>query len=536
MSRCQRFATPRRSNSIRLGLILATVFAHELSQDQRELRPELEGALAAFEPQFLKLVLEFVAGEPSPASTWQFEKDLLELLRELCRTGVEMAYNRIEPESPEALPKRVRHNGGEFSRKNAKTPQRGGVASLFGVIALRRYSYEPLAEERESGMKSFAPLLERLGIVAHNATPALAEVVARDAADRSEQQALLFLKQRHGVDWSATTLRAVRAAVADGVGEHLLSAQTERILDWLKEAEPQGRIILSVGRDGIFLPIRGMRDDRWKEGAVGTVSVLVRIGRRKTKRLGTVYLGQMPSPQQVPLSRDLTDLLNRVSAKWDLRKMDLVYVTDAGHHPTEYFNTVLKHMVDPRRPGQCLAWRRIVDFYHASQRLWQLGSVLFNDDEAAAAWSRRMCHTLKHEPNAVHKIIHSVAALRPGSLSGKALETYEKAYNYLLNHRHEMDYCRYRQQRLPIGSGITEAACKTVFTQRFKCSGMTWKKTVHTDEDLPLTGGQAVLILRLAVLSGVWDQVFKSYMKTRTASNKSETRPALSPKRVAQAA
>ena len=29
--------------------------------------------------------------------------------------------------------------------------------------------------------------------------------------------------------------------------------------------------------------------------------------------------------------------------------------------------------------------------------------------------------------------------------------------------------------KAPIGSGVTEAACKTIFTQRFKRSGMKWK-------------------------------------------------------------
>jgi hypothetical protein len=37
-----------------------------------------------------------------------------------------------------------------------------------------------------------------------------------------------------------------------------------------------------------------------------------------------------------------------------------------------------------------------------------------------------------------------------------------------------MRYQAYRRQKLPIGSGITEAGCKIVFTQRLKRSGMSW--------------------------------------------------------------
>jgi hypothetical protein len=44
-----------------------------------------------------------------------------------------------------------------------------------------------------------------------------------------------------------------------------------------------------------------------------------------------------------------------------------------------------------------------------------------------------------------------------------------------------------------MGSGITEAACKTVFTQRLKRSGMSWT----------ISGGQVILDLRVIWLSGV---------------------------------
>jgi hypothetical protein len=53
-------------------------------------------------------------------------------------------------------------------------------------------------------------------------------------------------------------------------------------------------------------------------------------------------------------------------------------------------------------------------------------------------------------------------------------DNYRKAYNYLAHRLAWTDYVGYRSQNLPIGSGVTEAACKTVFTQRLKQSGMSW--------------------------------------------------------------
>src|SRR5262249_58088237 len=80
-----------------------------------------------------------------------------------------------------------------------------------------------------------------------------------------------------------------------------------------------------------------------------------------------------------------------------------------------------------------------------------------------------------------------------------------KAYRYLRGHRRWMDYPGYRRRGLPIGSGVTEAACKTVFTQRFKRSGMRWGRE----------SGQVILDLRVVSLSGIWEEALARDLATR---------------------
>jgi hypothetical protein len=50
-----------------------------------------------------------------------------------------------------------------------------------------------------------------------------------------------------------------------------------------------------------------------------------------------------------------------------------------------------------------------------------------------------------------------------------------------------------------IGSGLVEAACKTLVTQRLKLSGMRWKQP----------GAQTILNLRVLQLSGVWEAAYE---------------------------
>jgi hypothetical protein len=68
-----------------------------------------------------------------------------------------------------------------------------------------------------------------------------------------------------------------------------------------------------------------------------------------------------------------------------------------------------------------------------------------------------------------------------------------------------MDYAGYRGQGLAIGSGVTEAACKTVFTQRLKQSGMTWHRE----------GGQVIVDLRVTWLSVIWEEVHRAYLAAK---------------------
>ena len=237
---------------------------------------------------------------------------------------------------------------------------------MFGKIPLVRFSYEPLGEARDDNQKSFSPLELSLGIVAGNASPALAERVGRAASGHTQRELLELLEREHRVCWSAKVLRRVTAAVSRGVAEHLHQSQKEQLLAWLRAADgSKGRrkITLAVGRDGIMLPIRN--EKTYKEGAVATVTVYDRRGRR----LGTMYLGQMPEAYQTTLSEELTRLVAELLEEWDGPWPRLAYVTDAGYHPTEYFDNALSQMKHPRHPGWLMEWTRIVDFYHATEYL-----------------------------------------------------------------------------------------------------------------------------------------------------------------------
>ena len=443
-----------------------------------------------------QLIVTSRATGPTPSSCYHFETQLHDMLRELGRIIVEWTYNSIEPDDPSLMPGLLRFDG-DWYRRRAKTANRK-VATLFGTITLGRYLYQPI----HGIERSIFPLEIRLGLAAGRATPALAERVAHAATDSTQDVVRAALNRDHGVAWSVATLRAVITETWQGMAPRAQAAQGARVLAWLEQARASRgsrKPVLAVGRDGVFVPIRG--DDSYREAATATLSVYDRAG----KRLGTVYLGQMPESGQETLSEGLTRLVTDVLSQWPGPLPRLAYVTDAGHHPTEYFEQVLKPMRHPCRPDEPLEWEWVLDYYHASEYIHKLSAALFRDPRRAQAWARKMCRWLKAKPRAIYRILHSAAAIRGRRLVVGQSKAYRAAYDYLRNHIKHLDYVRHRRNHLPIGSGVTEAACKTVFAQRLKRSGMAWS----------VEGGQRIVDLRVIHLSGVWSEVYQSYLQSK---------------------
>jgi hypothetical protein len=164
-------------------------------------------------------------------------------------------------------------------------------------------------------------------------------------------------------------------------------------------------------------------------------------------------------------------------------------------------------MRDPHHPTRRLKWAWVIDYYHVCQYISKMAEALFVEARHAQAWARKMGRWLKEKPRGIYRVLHSAAALRnQRMIVGAAKQKqYRDGYAYLRKRMRWLDYVGYRRDHLPIGSGVTEAACKTVFTQRMKQSGMTW----HVET------GQWILDLRVVQLSGIWREVYQAYLQSK---------------------
>ena len=280
----------------------------------------LSGSLA----RGAKLMAQFLDQEPTPQKMATFERELSALLREVGRRIVAWVLNHVEPECPEEAPSRLWLQGQAYRRRKKHGTS---MATLFGPVGVWRRLYEPLT----LGLRAIHPLELRLGMEGGVATPALAERIGGWAADHTQRQVLAMLTSDQGVQWSWTTLRTLLDRLRTGMGAHRQAAQVDQVVRWLHQARAStGRWqpTLAVGRDGVNVPLR---HGAWKEGATATVSVMDRRG----KRVGTVYLGQMPESGQTTLTTQLTALIRDLLQQVDSQGLRLVSGSDDGYHPSD---------------------------------------------------------------------------------------------------------------------------------------------------------------------------------------------------------
>ena len=112
----------------------------------------------------------------------------------------------------------------------------------------------------------------------------------------------------------------------------------------------------------------------------------------------------------------------------------------------------------------------MLDFYHASQHLWEVGRALHRDQEVATAqWVEPRRHQLRHGHE--KQVLAELAGLKvPGGEAGKVVL---REQNYFASHAGRMNYRTIHRRGWPIGSGAVESACRQKQC-RFKRPGQFW--------------------------------------------------------------
>ncbi len=237
---------------------------------------------------------------------------------------------------------------------------------------------------------------------------------------------------------------------------------------------------VGIGMDGTCSYVG---NEGWRETMVGTISLYDKDGNR----LHTIYISQAPeygkNKFKEIFTREINAILEIVPSS-----ANFVGIADGAKDNWSF----LEDFVDTQ----------ILDFYHASEYLADASKVInLRDKQKQIEWLDNACHRLKNDKDSALILLDEMKELESKQRVPKKIkENLQRAITYFTNHHQQMNYAEAINNNIPIGSGVTESACKVLVKQRLCISGARWSHL----------GANCILKLRAVNLTdGRWKQFWE---------------------------
>jgi len=333
----------------------------------------------------------------------------------------------------------------------------------YGEAVVERHVYQT-----GEGGTTFCPL-ERDARIILTSTPRFAMQISHKYGEGPAARVVKDLNSNHGRAVSDCLVQDTAAAVAAVV--QLKEEQWHYTTP--KLAEPIATI--SLGVDGTCMLVVA---DGHRQAMVGTISLFDKAGERRH----TVYVAATPQYGKDRFYQRMTREIEHV-----LQLYPQAHRTGVADGADDNWTFLRPYISD-----EC------VDFQHATAYLyWVAKAANPRSATRQQEWLDDRCHHLKHEPGYAVQLLREMETLPVAGLSETVQEELHKATTYFRNHHQQMAYAERVAAKLPIGSGVTEAACKTIVKMRMCRGGAKWKEE----------GAAGVLSLRtLSYTEGRWEQ------------------------------
>jgi hypothetical protein len=397
-----------------------------------------------------------------------------------------------------------------FSNKCYQTP--------YGEVEIERHIYQAAI-----GGTTFCPL-EREARIILTSTPRFASQISHKMAEMAAPQAKKDLERNHHRKVSIALIQRLSEAVSAVV--QIKEENWSYHVPEVKESEIKS---IGIGLDGTCML---MCEDGYRQAMVGTIALYDSDGERQH----TTYIAAAPEYGKENFKERLTREIERTKTLYP--SAIRIGIADGAHDNWEFLE---KHTN-----------KQTLDFYHATEYLTDVADSIFTNPITRKAWLNDRCHQLKHTKDAavsllaemerfsnnqaidpmitplmlvnhpesiglspVHDVLTSPTILTivkdtaeyklqvaNNKNREKKKKSLEAAITYFRNNnkKSRMNYAENVAANHVIGSGVTEAACKTIVKQRLCKSGMRWKDK----------GAAVILSLRtLAHSTGRWEQFWK---------------------------
>jgi hypothetical protein len=424
-----------------------------------------------------------------------FEREMAEKVGEVERRAHDAALAALDVDLPKVLINKVVHT----RVLRSETTFQG----LAGPSRVLRSLYRPVGERN-------APVVDlialRAGAVEGEWLPATAREMAFQVQQRTSREAEASGRRLGRLPYSHASFERVAHAVGEAyVGEH---QQIERsLIEAFKVPAEAHNASVSLDRVSVPMeepsdrPIDPSADDApkrpidrvYRMAYCGTVTLHDGEG----EPIYTIRYGTMPDGDPEALCLGMADDVAEILTKRpDLK---IVLLCDGAK---EMWNLLDAQFTTAPFDTKKYVVTRLIDFWHAVEKLTPAAKVMVGDAEAkplVARWklllrnSGKACATILAELTASGKEFVRVGESQP----------VHDAITYFTNNAGRMNYATARRQGLPIGSGAVEATCKSLFNLRMNRSGSRWKGRT----------GEHIVHLRALALSDRWDAAMDLAMK-----------------------
>jgi len=364
----------------------------------------------------------------------------------------------------------IRVNGIKHTVKNYWPEQ---YETPYGSVQVERYTYQT-----SKGGRAYVPLENDARMVL-NSTPKYAQIVSGKYARFGADAICEDLLECNGRKLS----RNYAKALSDFVGSVAQCYETE--WDYALPEFESPISTISIGLDGTTIL---MHKDGWREAMCGTIAFFDSEG----ERLHTIYSAATPEYGKEKFKEKFSHEIERVKKAYP--NVLYIGVADGAKDNWIFLKKYTKDLV--------------LDFYHAREYISKAASAIFGKDkQSKSVWVEDWSHRLKHKQGAVGRLLKELEFRRINLDKKNFIERDEEIRTvivYYTNNKRRMRYPYQLKHNLPIGSGITEAACKTLIKQRMCISGSRWKDD----------GASCVLALRaLKLTKGRWQQFWSYVMR-----------------------
>ena len=387
---------------------------------------------------------------------------------------IQEAVNAVGVAAMREMLPRFDDAGPAFVKDGRNWTTKGKVNKIYetawGEVMVERHVYQTSA-----GGATLCPFETKARITGGTATPLLARSLSHKYTNNNARAVVRDLEENHGRKLAPSYISDIARAVADAASDPVVEQRAHAPQSPRKNVRT-----LVLGLDGTCALIC---KEGFKSCMVGTIALYDAEG----ERLETIYLAEAPEAGKATFLAKLDAEWERICAFYPKARRAGLSDGARDYEPWLAARTT---------------WQ-ILDFYHASGYLAGAAPGMERGKAKRAAWLEEACHTLKHDHGAARRLaaeLSTRAAAATGS--GESVKALKAAATYFTHNVERMNYSTAQAMAMPIGSGVTEAACKTLVKARLCQSGMQWTRE----------GAQSVLTLRALLLSpSRWTSLWKHF-------------------------